>query len=156
MSKSLADKNLDKALRHFKANLDGEMTPAEQQFKVYLIEVLKGTDHKYESQAIFINKKTRKGYIVDFYLPTIKTVFEIDGAYHNTEGQRQYDKVKDEYLQSIDLTVIRVSNDKAKSEAVKTLIHKAITDKSSMDTVTAFTSRRKKRPYWEGTEVISA
>ena len=153
---TLSDKNLSKALRHFKATLDVEMTPAEIQFKAHLDDVLGDTGHKYESQAIFINKKIKKGYIVDFFLPTIKTVFEIDGEYHNLETQKRSDRTKDEYLQSIGITVIRITNNQAINESVKALICKAITDKSTINAITIFTSKRKKRPYWQGTEVISA
>ena len=55
-------------------------------------------------------QKTIGNYIVDFYVATEKLVIEIDGSQHyQTEGVAS-DRIRDEYLNSLGLTVVRYSN----------------------------------------------
>ncbi len=50
-------------------------------------------------------------YIVDFYIPEVKTVIEIDGLQHTTPEARKADEERDLYLRSLDITVLRYSNE---------------------------------------------
>ena len=55
-------------------------------------------------------QKVIGNYIVDFYIAEAKLVIELDGSQHfETEG-KQADAVRDEYLQSLGLTVLRYAN----------------------------------------------
>lgn len=47
-------------------------------------------------------------YIVDFYCPKLKLVIEIDGSSH--DNKYVYDATRDEFLKSIGLTVLHVSD----------------------------------------------
>ena len=49
-------------------------------------------------------------YIVDFYLPAIGLVIEVDGSQHATERGTAVDRVRTAYLQSVGLKVIRFDN----------------------------------------------
>lgn len=49
-------------------------------------------------------------YIVDFYCPQCKLVIELDGDSHYTETAQQQDAQRDAYLQSLDLRVLRFTN----------------------------------------------
>ena len=49
-------------------------------------------------------------YIVDFYCASAKLVIEVDGSQHFEETGLGADKVRDEYLQSRGLKVMRYSN----------------------------------------------
>ena len=49
-------------------------------------------------------------YVVDFYAPTANLVIEVDGGQHYETAQRKLDVVRDEYLRSIGLRVLRFSN----------------------------------------------
>jgi very-short-patch-repair endonuclease len=49
-------------------------------------------------------------YIVDFYCPEAKLVIEVDGDSHYTETAQQQDVQRDAYLQSLDLRVLRFTN----------------------------------------------
>jgi len=49
-------------------------------------------------------------YIVDFYCHKAKLVIELDGSQHYTEDGKEYDQIRDEYLGSLGLTVLRISN----------------------------------------------
>jgi len=49
-------------------------------------------------------------YIVDFYIADCNLVIELDGSQHyETEG-KENDSIRDEYLSSLGLTVLRYSN----------------------------------------------
>lgn len=50
-------------------------------------------------------------YIADFYCHKLKLVIEIDGCIHNTEEARNNDKLRDDFLQTLDLKIIRFTND---------------------------------------------
>lgn len=49
-------------------------------------------------------------YIVDFYCAKRKMVIEFDGSQHYERTGVESDKVRDEYLKSLGLTVLRYSN----------------------------------------------
>lgn len=67
-------------------------------------------DIKYYSQYPF---KTKTSFIiVDFYIPSCRLVFEIDGAYH--DKQLKKDKNRDLFLSIKGIKVIRFNNSKVK------------------------------------------
>lgn len=49
-------------------------------------------------------------YIVDFYLACANLVIELDGSQHYESEGQQRDLVRDAYLQSLGITVLRYSN----------------------------------------------
>jgi len=54
----------------------------------------------------FDRQKIIGNYIVDFYCSQRKVIIEIDGVSHGKK--REYDQCRDQYLQSLGLTVIHV------------------------------------------------
>lgn len=51
-------------------------------------------------------------YIADFYLPKpYKTIIEIDGEYHLSEKQIEYDKRRDLYFKNRRIKTIRIKNE---------------------------------------------
>ena len=55
-------------------------------------------------------QKVIGNYIVDFYIADAKIVIELDGSQHYETEEKQADEVRDAYLNSIGLTVLRYSN----------------------------------------------
>jgi len=51
------------------------------------------------------------GFIVDFYCDSLGLCVEIDGGVHETEEQRNYDKLRDEALALRDLKILRLKNE---------------------------------------------
>jgi very-short-patch-repair endonuclease len=49
-------------------------------------------------------------FIVDFYCPESKLAIEIDGATHWTEGEREYDRRKQEYIELYSIHFLRFTN----------------------------------------------
>ena len=49
-------------------------------------------------------------YVVDFYCASARIVIELDGSQHFNENGELQDRVRDEYLCSLGLTVLRYSN----------------------------------------------
>ena len=58
----------------------------------------------------FNRQKLVGGYIVDFYCRSAKLVIEVDGGQHYTDEGKEYDRLRDEYLVSSGLTVLRFTN----------------------------------------------
>lgn len=59
-----------------------------------------------------------KHYIVDFYIPAYKVVFEIDGATHTKDHQKHYDAVRTMFLrQQKKVRLVRVPNEDTKDIA---------------------------------------
>lgn len=50
-------------------------------------------------------------YIVDFYCASAGLVIELDGSQHYFDDGIESDKIRDSYLNSLGLTVLRYSND---------------------------------------------
>ena len=68
-------------------------------------------------------------YIVDFVDLNSGLIIEIDGGYHNTAEQREYDELRSEYLKNKGYTVLRFPNEQVigDSEAVLERIRQAAT-----------------------------
>jgi len=63
--------------------------------------------HKGKFYGINFNRQKVIGnYIVDFYIPSLSLVIEIDGCSHN--NKEEYDFERDKYLKSFDLNIIRI------------------------------------------------
>ena len=58
----------------------------------------------------FTRQKTIDSYIVDFLCHSKKLVIEIDGSQHYTEDGLEYDRVRTELLESMELHVMRFTN----------------------------------------------
>ena len=49
-------------------------------------------------------------YIVDFYIASKNIVIEIDGLQHKTEEYKIKDRIRDQYLNKLGITVLRYTN----------------------------------------------
>ena len=49
-------------------------------------------------------------YIVDFYCPERALVIEVDGDSHYTDDAQEYDRIRDEFMASLALSLLRFSN----------------------------------------------
>jgi very-short-patch-repair endonuclease len=58
----------------------------------------------------FYRQKIIGNYIVDFYCPKAKLIIEIDGGQHYREEGRAKDRIRDDYLWSLGLKVVRFSD----------------------------------------------
>ncbi len=58
----------------------------------------------------FSRQKVIGNYIADFYCASQKLVIELDGSQHYEDEGQEYDRRRDEYMQSLGLTVVRYSN----------------------------------------------
>jgi len=58
----------------------------------------------------FYRQKPIGDYIVDFFCPRAKLVVEVDGSQHFSDEMTEYDQIRDEYLNSLGLRVLRFTN----------------------------------------------
>ena len=79
-----------------------EPTQAEKSLWKYL--------RKHQLHGLSFRRQHCLGqFIVDFYCSKAKLVIEIDGLIHQYQGEE--DSVRQEYLENLDLKVLRFSND---------------------------------------------
>ena len=83
--------------------LRGNMTDAEQKLWSRL-------RRKQIADVQFYRQKPLGGYIVDFYAPAMRLVVEVDGSQHQLETGMQRDVVRDDWLMTQGLTVLRFDN----------------------------------------------
>jgi len=78
----------------------------------------------------FYRQKPIQNYIVDFFAPKVKLVIEVDGSQHLKEDEFQRDKIRDESLASLGLTVLRFNSNEVLNEtdAVADAIYRRIAD----------------------------
>jgi very-short-patch-repair endonuclease len=81
--------------------LRNNMTPAEKDLWYRFLR-----NHKYK----FLRQKPIGDYIVDFYCPSLKLVIEIDDESHYGEINERYDNKRTEFLNKLNLKVIRFFN----------------------------------------------
>jgi very-short-patch-repair endonuclease len=93
----------NKNLKKFAQQLRDNMTDAEKHlwWKIRMKQV---------NGLIFYRQKPIGEYIVDFYCPNAKLAIEIDGSYHLVDETIEYDRIRDEYIESLGLTVLRFNN----------------------------------------------
>jgi len=58
----------------------------------------------------FYRQRIISNYIVDFYCPKVKLVVELDGGQHYTDNGKSKDNIRDEYMRSLKLKVLRFSD----------------------------------------------
>lgn len=93
----------DKKLKARSQKLRSSMTDAEKALWVKL-------RRKQLHGLQFYRQKPLGNFIVDFYCPVARLVIEIDGGQHYEVDGRIRDGLRDSYLQSLGLRVLRFSN----------------------------------------------
>jgi very-short-patch-repair endonuclease len=93
------NKNLKQASRDLRNN----MTEAEK----FLWSRIRG---KQILGLQFYRQKPILNFIVDFYSPAVNLVIECDGSQHYTDDGLDADRVRDEALAQLGLTVLRFDN----------------------------------------------
>jgi very-short-patch-repair endonuclease len=81
------------------------------------------------------HQKIIRGYIADFYCPAAKLLIEVDGATHNTDAAKTYDKQRDENLRTCGYQTLRVTASQVMADLPSTVqyIKEAIDAKVSTD-----------------------
>jgi very-short-patch-repair endonuclease len=82
---------------------------------------------------VFHRQKPIGDYIVDFYCSKAKLVIEVDGDYHFNAEITGNDKVRDEIMRNLGLTVLRFSNSEVLNNTDKVVetINKILLDSKS-------------------------
>jgi very-short-patch-repair endonuclease len=92
-----------RSLKKYSRDLRKQMTEAEQFLWSRLRrKQLKGLQ--------FYRQKIIGSYIADFYCAKAKLVIELDGSQHYGESGRKQDRLRDDYMTEIGLSVIRFSD----------------------------------------------
>ena len=91
----------NKKLTENSRNLRKNMTKEERRLWYDFLKMLPST---------FNRQKVIGNYIVDFYCSEAKLVIELDGSQHYEEHGIASDVMRDAYLNSIGITVLRYSN----------------------------------------------
>jgi len=90
-------------LKQIPRRLRGNMTDAERHLWAKIrMRQLNGCQ--------FYRQKPIGDYIVDFFCPRAKLVIEIDGSHHLVGETIEYDRIRDDYLSSLGLRVLRFTN----------------------------------------------
>jgi very-short-patch-repair endonuclease len=94
---------LNKNLKTLARELRKNMTEAE----TFLWQIIRKKQLKGRQ---FYRQKNIGDYIVDFYCTSAKLIVELDGGQHYTEEGKRRDQVKDKYLESLGIIVVRFSD----------------------------------------------
>jgi len=90
-------------LKQLSRQLRDNMTDAERHLWAKIrMKQLKGYQ--------FYRQKPIGDYIVDFFCPRAKLVIEVDGSQHFSDEMTEYDRIRNEYLSSLGLRVLRFTN----------------------------------------------
>lgn len=95
--------NYNKALKRYSRELRKDLTDAEK----FLWDKIRGRQLK---ECQFYRQKIIGNYIVDFYCPQAKLIIELDGGQHYTEEGTVKDMIRDKYMESLGVKVLRFSD----------------------------------------------
>ena len=70
-------------------------------------------------QIDFDRQRIIGNYIVDFYIKSLGIVIEIDGSSHN--DKEEYDRKRQQFLESLDLRVFRISDFRIKNDLLNVM-----------------------------------
>lgn len=87
-----------------------ELRASANKYEHKLGELLIKNGIEFIHQAPFVFRP-RKIYFCDFYIPSLRTVIEVDGIYHDSPLQTEKDIERDDNFASIGIKVIRISNE---------------------------------------------
>ncbi len=74
-------------------------------------------------------------YIADFYCHKTKLVIELDGLQHFKSKALEYDKIRDQFFRSKNITVIRISNQEIWStETLSTIVERVVREANRVRT----------------------
>ena len=68
------------------------------------LDFLKNCSYSVRRQKVLYN------YILDFYIPEVKIAIELDGRQHGREENKEADKLRDDFLKSKGIQVLRYTN----------------------------------------------
>ena len=70
-------------------------------------------------------------YVLDFYCPELKLAIELDGEVHDLEDQKEYDIVRQKYIEEFGISFLRFTNEEFLGNPNKTfhIIEKQIKNK---------------------------
>ena len=80
------------------------MTKSEQLIWFNILSKRQLSDYKFTKQ------KQVSSYILDFYCSELLLAVEVDGASHSTPSQILYDQIRTKFLNSLNITVVRLTN----------------------------------------------
>lgn|SRR3990167_3972844 len=103
----------------FAENLKNNETQSEKILKDKL-SMIAGLIFK--DQHIYKVGNKRKPFIVDFWLPELKTVIEVDGEYHNSSEQKEKDLKRDLIIADKGHKIIRIKNNIAETISMSDLL----------------------------------
>ncbi len=92
-----------KTLKPFARNLRRNLTNAE----IILWSRLR---RKQLMGVQFYRQKPIAGYIADFYCASCSLVIELDGDSHYQDDAQEYDRIRDEFMRSMGLRILRFTN----------------------------------------------
>lgn len=93
----------DPSLKRRRQKLRNESTPAERKL----------WEHLRKSQLLGLKFQRQYGigpYIIDFFCPELRLAIEIDGDSHFAPDAVVYDKQRQQFIESKDITVVRFLN----------------------------------------------
>jgi very-short-patch-repair endonuclease len=73
-------------------------------------------------------------YIVDFFIPKAKLVIEVDGSQHSVSENVARDQIRDAYMNSVGLQVLRFNSNAVlkETDAVVDVIARAVQERSEL------------------------
>jgi len=90
-------------LKQYSRQLRENMTDAERHLWARIrMRQIKGYQ--------FYRQKPIGDYIVDFFCPKAKLIIEVDGSQHFVNETIEYDRIREEYVSSLGLRVLRFTN----------------------------------------------
>ena len=100
MTKHYNRKEMQERRRQLRKN----MTYCEKLVWMYL--------RKRQMKYRFLRQYSVDHYVIDFYCPKLKLAVEVDGDVHDSSDQKEYDKNRQEYLESFGISFVRITNEK--------------------------------------------
>ena len=107
---SLITKTSSKVSNEFRLENLSKMTSSEK----YAYKIMKNHNIVFAAQKV-IHYDIGKFYILDFYVPSIKSAIEIDGGYHLDEERIIADKLRDANILAKGIKTVRFTNEDVSS-----------------------------------------
>ncbi len=58
----------------------------------------------------FLRQYSVDSFVIDFYSPEVKLAIEVDGVTHSTDKQKEYDIIRQDIIEKLNVTFLRFTN----------------------------------------------
>lgn len=97
--------------KHYNKKSEQEKRRTLRHNMTYAEKVLWQQLRKKQTGYRFLRQFSVDHFVIDFYCPELKLAIELDGSIHDIPEQKEYDVVRQKYIEKFGIRFVRITNE---------------------------------------------